>query len=187
MAGARIQLVVYIGGVGKVSVGLHPPSSPVTTTTTTTLHFGRPLTFTLHVMEYLPQPGPILAPLHLLFFSALLGAELYQSFVMTKVTFEVLPRSAFTTLQKRVFPLYFKGQTFLILVTAATAPPYSFASLAKSKAEWIPLVVAGITAVLNLVVYEPKTRKAMVERIHQGNLPLHHLPLPVKVVNCVLQ
>lgn len=123
-------------------------------------------------MEYLPQPGSILAPLHLLFFSTLLGAELYQSFVMTKVSFEALPRSAFTTLQKRVFPLYFKGQTILILATAATAPLHSFVSLASRKGDWIPFVVAGVTAVLNLGVYEPRTRKAMIDRIHQGKLPL---------------
>jgi hypothetical protein len=111
----------------------------------------------------------ILAPIHLIAYSTLLGTELYQSFVMTKVCFQALPKTAFTTLQKRVFPLYFKGQSMLMLLAAATLPPYGPLSLVQSsKLDWIPFAVAGVTAVLNLVVYEPRTRGAMVERIHQG-------------------
>ncbi|KAK0707823.1 hypothetical protein B0H67DRAFT_588700 [Lasiosphaeris hirsuta] len=109
----------------------------------------------------------LLGPFHLLFYSALLGTELYQTFVMTKVCYEVLPRSAFTTLQKHIFPLYFRGQTALLLLTAVTIPPHSFYSITRSKQDWIPFAVAGVTAVLNLGIYEPRTRKAMVDRIHQ--------------------
>jgi len=115
-----------------------------------------------------PRPGAVLAPAHLLFFSTLLGTELYQSFVMTKVCYQALPRSAFTTLQKHVFPLYFKGQTVLLLLAAATVPSQGPFALLQSKLDWIPFAVAGLTAVLNLVVYEPRTRSAMAERIHQG-------------------
>ncbi|KAK3332592.1 hypothetical protein B0T19DRAFT_107496 [Cercophora scortea] len=107
-------------------------------------------------------------PLHLLFYSTLLGTELYQTFVMTKVCYNALPKSAFTTLQKRVFPLYFRGQALLLFLAAATCPPHGlFVSLARRRMVWIPFAVAGCTAVLNLVVYEPRTRKAMVDRVHQ--------------------
>ncbi|KAK0644116.1 hypothetical protein B0T16DRAFT_430404 [Cercophora newfieldiana] len=111
--------------------------------------------------------GSVLAPAHLLFYSTLLGTELYQSFVMTKVCYQSLPRSAFTTLQKRVFPLYFKGQTMLLLLAATTIPPHGPLTLLQNKLDWIPFAVAGLTAVLNLIVYEPRTRSAMVERVHQ--------------------
>ncbi|KAL2192839.1 hypothetical protein P885DRAFT_5136, partial [Corynascus similis CBS 632.67] len=61
-------------------------------------------------------------PYHLLFYSTLLGTELFQSFVNTKVCFVALPRSAFTTLQKRIFPIYFWAQTTLITLSALTFP-----------------------------------------------------------------
>ncbi|KAI1383938.1 uncharacterized protein F4822DRAFT_56018 [Hypoxylon trugodes] len=108
-----------------------------------------------------------LAPLHLLSYSALLGTELYQTFIVTKVCYQELPRSAFTTLQKRIFPLYFRGQSLLLLLTAATIPPYGPFTLQASKGNWIPFVIAGVTALLNLTVYGPRTRKIMIDRIHQ--------------------
>jgi hypothetical protein len=111
---------------------------------------------------------PNLAPLHLFLYSTLLGTELYQTFVVTKVCYNALPRSAFTTLQKQIFPKYFQGQAFLLLSTAFTFPPYSLASLLQSKWELIPFLIAGSTAGLNLLFYEPKTRQSMIERIHQG-------------------
>ena len=110
----------------------------------------------------------IFAPVHLLAYSTLLGAELYQSFVLTKVTFQVLPRSAFTSLQKQLFPIYFHGQSLLLLLAAASVPPYGPISLVKNKSDWIPFAVAGVTAGLNLIVYGPRTKKLMIERIHQG-------------------
>ncbi|KAF2794496.1 hypothetical protein K505DRAFT_275084 [Melanomma pulvis-pyrius CBS 109.77] len=110
---------------------------------------------------------PGLAPFHLLAYSTLLGAELYQSFVVTKVCFQALPRSAFTTLQKRIFPLYFQGQSLLLVLVAVTFPSHSVLSLAQKKGDWIPFVIAGVTAVLNLVIYGPRTQKVMVDRIHQ--------------------
>ncbi|KAI6081027.1 hypothetical protein F4821DRAFT_265341 [Hypoxylon rubiginosum] len=108
-----------------------------------------------------------LAPLHILSFSTLLGTELYQSFVVVKVTHQALPRSAFTTLQKRIFPIYFRIQTFLVFLTAATIPPYGPLTLRDSKGNWVPFAVAGVTALLNLAIYGPRTRKVMVDRIHQ--------------------
>ncbi len=57
---------------------------------------------------------PILPRLHLLFYATLLGAELFQTFILTKVSFHALPRSAFITLQKRLFPVYFRAQTLYL-------------------------------------------------------------------------
>ncbi|KAI8957425.1 hypothetical protein F5Y11DRAFT_339731 [Daldinia sp. FL1419] len=113
------------------------------------------------------SPAIFLAPMHLLSYSALLGMELYQSFVMTKVCYQELPRSAFTTLQKRIFPLYFRAQTLLLLLTAATIPPYGPITLQSSKGNWTPFAVAGATAILNFTVYGPRTRQIMIDRIHQ--------------------
>jgi len=116
-----------------------------------------------------------LLPYHLLFYSTLLGAELYQSFVLTKIAFVALPRSAFTTLQKKIFPIYFRGQAALLFLTAVTIPPSGILSIVQHKADWVPFAIAGVTSVLNLVVYEPRTRKAMIDRVHQGEM--HSLPI----------
>ncbi|KAI0203482.1 hypothetical protein F4808DRAFT_457757 [Astrocystis sublimbata] len=113
------------------------------------------------------DPRSLLAPLHLLSFSTLLGTSLYQTFVVTKICYVSLPRSAFTTLQKRLFPVYFQGQSILILLTALTIPPHGPFTLIANKAAWIPFAVAGATAALNLLVYGPRTRQIMIERIHQ--------------------
>lgn len=113
------------------------------------------------------SPAAFLAPLHLLSYSALLGTELYQTFVNTKVCYQTLPRSAFTTLQKHLFPIYFRGQTLLLLLTAATIPPYGPFTLQASKSNWVPFSIAGVTAILNLVIYGPRTRQLMIDRIHQ--------------------
>lgn len=88
---------------------------------------------------------------------------------MTKVCYNALPMSAFTTLQKRVFPVYFRAQISLIVLTAATYPPYGPYSLAttSSTGNTITLLFAATMAVLNLVIYGPKTQQAMVARIRQ--------------------
>lgn len=109
-----------------------------------------------------------MAPLHLLAYSTLLGTELYQSFAMTKLAFQSLPRSAFTTLQKRVFPVYFRSQTLLLIVVALTLPPsgpVSFCNMSNS----ITFALAGGAALLNLLIYGPRTQRIMIERIHQGS------------------
>ena len=109
-----------------------------------------------------------LGPVHILFYSSLLGTELYQTFVMTKVSHKALPKSAFTSLQKRVFPIYFCAQTLLLALTTVTIPPAGPFSLIGDKTALISFSVAGLTAVLNLLVFGPKTRRVMIERIHQG-------------------
>jgi len=87
---------------------------------------------------------------------------------MTKVCYNALPISAFTTLQKRVFPLYFRIQSILILLTAATHPPYGPFSLVTFTGDMIAITFAGAMALLNLTTYGPRTQQAMIERIHQG-------------------
>lgn len=93
-----------------------------------------------------------------------------QTFVVTTVCFNALPMSAFTTLQKRVFPTYFRLQSLLLLLTAATHPPHGPFSLAALPGDLVPLALGGITAALNLMVYGPRTQEAMIERIHQGEV-----------------
>ncbi|KAH6865197.1 hypothetical protein BKA58DRAFT_322228 [Alternaria rosae] len=110
----------------------------------------------------------VLPPVHLLAYSTLLGTELYQTFVMTKVSYQALPRSAFTTLQKRVFPIYFQSQSILLLIVAATCPPQGALSLLAEKSDWIAFAIAGVTAGLNLVKFGPRTKDLMIERVHQA-------------------
>ncbi|KAK1827485.1 hypothetical protein QBC39DRAFT_267016 [Podospora conica] len=100
---------------------------------------------------------PHLPRLHLLLYSTLLGTELFQTFILTKVSFHALPRSAFITLQKRLFPVYFRAQTLLLVLTAATLP----LSRLLVPVDAVLFTVAGATAVRNLVVYEPRTRGAV--------------------------
>lgn len=109
-----------------------------------------------------------LPPVHLFVYSTLLGTELYQSFIMTKVAYQVLPRSAFTTLQKHVFPVYFRSQALLLGVVVLTGPPNGPTSLVNKPASAGALTIAAGTALLNLLIYGPRTQELMVERIHQG-------------------
>lgn len=133
--------------------------------------------------------GPLanIASYHIMLFGTLLGTELFQvrlcvnlkgeplltvlqTFIMTKICYNALPMSAFTTLQKRVFPAYFRIQSLLILSTAITHPPYGPVSLGTSLGDLIPLSFGGAMAALNLSMWGPRTLEAMVERIHQGQL-----------------
>ncbi|KAI1358356.1 hypothetical protein F5Y08DRAFT_333194 [Xylaria arbuscula] len=109
----------------------------------------------------------LLAPLHLLSFSGLLGTQLYQTFVVTKICYTSLPRSAFTTLQKSLFPIYFRSQSLLLLLTVVTIPSRGPLTLLANKASWIPFAIAGATATLNWLIYGPRTRKLMIEGTHQ--------------------
>jgi hypothetical protein len=109
-----------------------------------------------------------LRPYHLLGYSVLLGTEIFQTFFVTKICHQVLPRSAFTTLQRKIFPVYFTTQTCLIAFLILTYPPFSFASLANSRVDAALLTAAGILSLLNLFRYGPGTASVMQERIHQG-------------------
>ncbi|KAK0666024.1 hypothetical protein QBC41DRAFT_281695 [Cercophora samala] len=108
-----------------------------------------------------------LPPLHLLCFSSLLGATLYQSFVMTKISFRSLPKPAFRSLQKQVWPFYFRAQTIMIIVNAVTVPRNVIFPLGAGLMSWIPHAVATTLAMLNVFIFEPATQKAMVQVTHQ--------------------
>jgi Domain of unknown function (DUF4149) len=90
---------------------------------------------------------------------------------MTKLCYLHLPRPQFTTLQKKVFPVYFSLQLGLVVLTAVTYPPHSILSLIHSGrlwGEWVPLAINGVMAGLNAWIYGPRTERSMVEKIHQG-------------------
>ncbi|VUC30971.1 unnamed protein product [Clonostachys rosea] len=107
-------------------------------------------------------------PAHLLCYSALLGTELYQSFVMTKICFLVLPRKPFIALQARVFPVYFRIQSLLLVLLAVTTPSHGLLSLIGRKSSWVPMLVSVGTAALNLFLYGPRTSRAMISVQQQG-------------------
>ena len=94
-----------------------------------------------------------------------------QTFVMTKVCYLYLPRPQFTTLQKRIFPLYFGIETALAAATAATYPSGSILVLASHHLDSALLGLTLAMSGLNLLVYGPKTIVAMVHRSHQGIVP----------------
>ena len=94
-----------------------------------------------------------------------------QTFVMTKVCYLYLPRPQFTTLQKRIFPLYFGIETALAATTAATYPSGSILALASHHLDSALLGLTLAMSGLNLLVYGPKTIVAMVHRSHQGIVP----------------
>ena len=57
---------------------------------------------------------------------------------MTKVAYLALPTSAFTTLQKKVFPVYFQLQSLLLVATALTYPPTSVLALFRAQRQRRP-------------------------------------------------
>ena len=86
---------------------------------------------------------------------------------MTKLCYRHFPLPEFVQLQQNVFPTYFAGQAGLVALAAATYPPLSVVSLARSKALWtvyVPLGVNLAMAGLNPVVYGLRTSNAMLER-----------------------
>lgn len=119
------------------------------------------------VMPVAPIIAAAMAPLHLLAYSTLLGTEL-QTFVMTKLAFQSLPRSALISLQKRAFSIYFRGQTMLLVVVALMLPPSGPVSL-FNVSNSVTFAISGGSALLNLLVYGPGTRSFMLEKIHQGS------------------
>ncbi|KAM0350240.1 hypothetical protein ACHAPU_003406 [Fusarium lateritium] len=110
----------------------------------------------------------ILAPLHLLSFSTLLGSQLYQTFIITKVSFKHLPRAPYVNFQKQIFPIFFQGQAILLFLSAVTLPPHGPLSLIQLKSDWIPFAVSGVVSCLNVIVFGPRTRKLMLDRVEQG-------------------
>ncbi|EAW14840.1 DUF4149 domain-containing protein [Aspergillus clavatus NRRL 1] len=96
-------------------------------------------------------------PYHLLSFGALLGTEIFQTFVNTKVCYKALPMREFLALQKRLFPAYFQSQVGLLVLTAVTRPPHSLLSFSKHGWDTVPLFVVAVTGALNWFVFGPRT------------------------------
>ncbi|KAJ6110775.1 hypothetical protein N7486_003010 [Penicillium sp. IBT 16267x] len=108
-------------------------------------------------MDAILQTVGNLLPYHLLSYGALLGTELYQSFVNTKLCYRHLPMREFLGLNKRIFPVYFTCQIGLAALTAATRPPYSIVSLATDLWSAAPLGIVVAMGSLNYFVFGPKT------------------------------
>lgn len=108
-----------------------------------------------------------LTPAHLVAYATLVGTQIYQSFVMVKLAYQALPAGSFTSLQKTVFPVYFRCQSVLLVLTVMTFPHGPLA-LARKKGDWIPFVIAGTSALLNLMVYGPRTSSLMMRRRFLG-------------------
>ncbi|KAH6704746.1 hypothetical protein EV126DRAFT_196108 [Verticillium dahliae] len=121
--------------------------------------------FTKYVTQ--PTQADFLGPFHLTTCSTLLGTQFFQSFINTKVCYQALPRSAFTTLQKHLFPIYFRVQSVLVLTTIITYP-LGPRSLLSSPEDLVPLSLAGITACVNFLVFGPQRLTKMICCIHQG-------------------
>ncbi|CRK42296.1 hypothetical protein BN1723_019004 [Verticillium longisporum] len=120
--------------------------------------------FTKYVTQ--PTQADFLGPFHLTTCSTLLGTQFFQSFINTKVCYQALHRSAVTTLQKHLFPIYFKVQSVLVLTTIITYP-LGPRSLLSSPEDLVPLNLAVITACVNFLVFGPQRLTKMICCIHQ--------------------
>ncbi|EDP51116.1 hypothetical protein KXW98_001417 [Aspergillus fumigatus] len=110
-----------------------------------------------------------LLPYHLLSYGALLGTELFQSFVNTKICYQALPMKEFLALQKRVFPAYFRCQVGLVVLTAVTRPPYSILSFSQHIWDSVPLIAVGVTGALNCSMNEDNSSTTDPAKIQQAN------------------
>lgn len=147
-------------------------------------------------------PLTTMSSYHLLMWGSLLGTELYQvfcflkagllassfllstypvqSFLMTKLCYLYLPRPQFTSLQKRIFPVYFALQTTLTAATVVTYPSGSLFALIENKLDAATLgTTLGIT-LLNWLVFGPRTSQSMVKRTHQGTI---HRPYTSRMIS----
>jgi hypothetical protein len=116
----------------------------------------------------MPLPTLLLAPLHLLTYSTLLGTQLYQTFLLNNLSYRVLPRPAFTTLQRRLFPVYFRAQVLLLCLAALTLPPHGLRSVAGDMYTCVALGFAGMSAGMNWGVYGPRLDGVVARQIQMG-------------------
>jgi len=119
------------------------------------------------------------APYHIISYGALLGTEIFQSFIRGIVDFKALPRPQFASLQSSVFPIYFGMQTGLPVVLALTYPgertaigtgPSSLGGVLQESNRYgvlAPILIMFGTGLANLLVIGPATTKIMKERKHQ--------------------
>ncbi|KAG9230463.1 hypothetical protein BJ875DRAFT_154384 [Amylocarpus encephaloides] len=117
-----------------------------------------------------PSLSMLLPPIHLLTYGTLLGTTCYQTFIVTKITFAALPRSAFTSLQKKLFPVYFQAQTLLAFMLVGTHPKWLGVNggiLNLSSWEAGILGAAMGLILLNAMHLGREVGRIMVERVHQ--------------------
>jgi len=119
-----------------------------------------------------------LAGYHVVTYGTLLGTVAYQSFVGGTVAYKALPRPQFSSLQQKIFPIYFGIQTALPVVLALTYPGSktslgTASSLSGVVAEanrmtvLMPLAAMFVAGLANLVYGGPATTSIMKERKHQ--------------------
>lgn len=83
---------------------------------------------------------------------------------MTKLSYRALSKPSFIALQKKVFPVYFRLQTMLLIGTIITYPPGSLLSLLRMRVDLGIFAIASTTALLNWAKYGPATRTTMIDR-----------------------
>jgi hypothetical protein len=116
----------------------------------------------------MPLPTLLLAPLHLLTYSTLLGTQLYQTFLLNNLTYRVLPRTTFTTLQRRLFPIFFRARVLLLCLAALTLPPHGLRSVAGDMYTCVALGLAGMSVGANWGVYGPRLDGVVARQIQMG-------------------
>jgi hypothetical protein len=102
-----------------------------------------------------------------------------QSFVGGVIAYKALPRSQFSQLQQKIFPVFFGIQAALPVVLALTYPgsktafatPSGFAGELAEANRWSvldPLATVFLTSLANLLFVGPGTTRVMRERKAQG-------------------
>ncbi|KAG9241902.1 hypothetical protein BJ878DRAFT_427088 [Calycina marina] len=119
------------------------------------------------------------APYHILAYGTLLGAQSFQTFVGGIVAFRALPRPQFSTLQQKIFPIYFGLQTALPAILALTYPavrglnrtaPGGLTGTFDVVNRWsvlVPIATMFVSGLVNVVYVGPTTTKIMKRRKHQ--------------------
>lgn len=87
--------------------------------------------------------------------------EYEQSFINTKICYRSLSPQSFNNLNKRLFPVYFRCQLGLALLTIVTKPVRTWL---VNDAGNVFLGLATVMAGLNWYVYGPRTSEAMIEK-----------------------
>ncbi|KAL1990604.1 hypothetical protein VTN49DRAFT_6443 [Thermomyces lanuginosus] len=115
---------------------------------------------------------------HIISYGALLGSELFQTFVGGIVAFRVLPRPQFSALQNKIFPIYFGLQSALPVVLALTFPgrPSSPGSLSGVLLEenrftvLLPISLTLVSGLTNLLYLTPLVQETMKQRWRQESI-----------------
>ncbi|KAI1195612.1 hypothetical protein F5X97DRAFT_326392 [Nemania serpens] len=123
--------------------------------------------------------GPVLfspAPYHILSYGTLLGTQFFHTFINSVTSFKVLDRPHFGVLQRAVFPAYFGIQTAAPVILALTYPgragrflalPQGISGVLHPTNRWgvlVPLTVAFVTGLTNLVYFLPATNKISAQQ-----------------------